>query len=151
LEKEGYFVYYAVLSALGETDIGEQIRASGAPLGGFPPPGIKASNPEKTLTLITGDITLEFEYSGYKPSFLAILFPLLNGKITLTYKPSPIEGFVFVIDGSLQIGNVPLISSMQFVSCMIDEALLEKTSGRVIINGERFSFRELIGAAYEVY
>jgi hypothetical protein len=157
---ESCLVFLSLFMAMGETDLDERTRDMDLS-GGMPPPGIKAFNREKTVTLITREKGLALEYAGYTPTKIpdAALVPVLNGEVTMDYEMEDDDLEAMILTGNIRIGNSSIVLSMGFDSCRLEEGLGrfaespqgKKNFGTVVINGKKYPFQDLLIAMDQIF
>jgi hypothetical protein len=145
LEIESALAFYWLITAMGETDLDDQIRETGESVDDVPPPGIRAVNPENTVTVTTWKERCDLSYAAYAPIDAAELglSPVFSGAFSMGYEYDGDALEFMVFTGTIQTRNLPFLSSIRFDGCRMG-ADLENSTGTVTINGAPYSFQILL-------
>jgi hypothetical protein len=138
-EIEAGVVFYAMLTAMDETDLTSRLDEVELPGNDILPEGIRTSNEKGTVNILTHRNSFDLSLVSHRPRNLPFdnFVPVLDGNVVIAFE---VESQSSSFDGSLRIGNMPFVSSMRFDACR----LVEGASGNIVINGQSHSFQDFI-------
>jgi hypothetical protein len=132
-------LFYAIFLPMDELEWDDGTELMPASRDGLPAPGTRVSNDERTVTVeAKRDGVIEYFTSYRSKAAWADMAPVINGNVSVSfgYNNDSVDSMTF--DGTLTIGNLPLISTLEFVSCSFTS--LGNSEGRLTINGKTYSF-----------
>jgi hypothetical protein len=151
-DKESAFVFFALFVSLFATDISSVLESLGEAAQNRLPPGLAASNPQKTLTVTTQTNRLDmkfadFVFDGKELSGMSTgsfpFNPLINGAVSMGLNLTEYDFESIVYDGAVTIRNTRFVTRIEFESCTLTDNERD-FSGNIVVNGERSAFSQFL-------
>jgi hypothetical protein len=145
MEIEAGLVFLSVLMSMEVTSMNKELRDADFS-GGSLPDGIAVSNEEGTVSLLTRNNAINISYTAYSAGNIPFgeRLPVLDGKISVAFRLNRENIQLVVFDGSLQVKNQSLVSSMRLDSCGMADLSEENASGSIAINGTPYRFSDFV-------
>jgi hypothetical protein len=143
-EMEVAAIFVAAIKPMDELAWEDGTGIMPASRGDLPPPGTRISNDQGTVTLEANQDGIVEYFTSYQPeSFWLDMTPVLNGNISvaLGYNKDSVDSMTF--DGSINTGNLALVSTLKFISCTISSSDSD-SQGRLNIDGKPCSFAAFV-------
>jgi hypothetical protein len=146
-DKEGAVVFLTLFTALFTTDISSVLDSLGEEAQHEVPPGLTASNPEKTLTITSQKNRFNMKFDNFafgNNEFYDFPFnTLINGTVAMILNLSESNFDSIVYDGSVDVQNMRFITLAKFESCTLSDNK-QDYDGNIVINGKSIPFSQFM-------